>query len=300
MLKSIAVTCAAAILAAIAVPASAQTADTLDKIRQTKTVTIGNREVARPFSFLNEQKQPVGYAVDLCMKVVEQLRKDLKLPDLKVRFVTVSGAERIPKLLDGTIDMECGATTNTKARQEKVDFSLTYFIAGMKILVPKNSDLTGPSSLAGKTVALSKGTTSEKLFLQLREGELGDMKLEQFPGNAEALKALVDGKVAAFPQDDILLTGLISTLPNRNDYKLTQNYLSIEPYAVMVRKGDQRLLAVIDRTLGNLYVSGEIYKIYDTWFDTEKLRIPMSRLLHDSIARPSKDPGVALLLGYAL
>lgn len=296
----LAVSAIAAVIAAQALPASAQSADTIDKIRQTKTVTIGNREVARPFSYLNEQKQPVGYAIDLCLKVVEQLRKELSMPDLKVRYVTLSGAERIPKLVDGTVDMECGSTTNTKARQEKVDFSYTYFIAGMKILVPRNSEVNGPQALAGKTVALSKGTTSEKLFTQLRDGEIGSMQLVQYPNNADALKALEEGKAAAFPQDDILLTGLVSIKPNRDDFKLTTSYLSVEPYGVMVRKGDARLLATIDRTLGGLFVSGEIVKIYNTWFNTDKLRIPMSRLLHDSIARPSKDPGVALLLGYAL
>jgi glutamate/aspartate transport system substrate-binding protein len=291
---------AALAIACVAGAATAQPNDTIDKIRQTKTITIGNREVSRPFSFLNEQKQPVGYAVDLCLKVVEQLRKDYNLPDLKVKYLTLSGAERIPKLVDGSVDMECGATTNTKARQEKVDFSLTYFIAGMKILARKDAGITDPYSLAGKTVALSKGTTSEKLFTQLHDAEVPSMKLVQYPNNAEALKAVVEGKADAFPHDDILLTALLATVPSREAYKLTQTYLSIEPYAVMVRKGDKRLLAAVDRTLGGLYVTGEIYKIYNTWFDTPTLHIPLSRLLQDSITRPSKDAGVALMLGYAI
>ncbi len=291
---------AALVIACAAGTAAAQPTDTIDKIRQTKTITIGNREVARPFSFLNEQKQPVGYAMDLCLRVVEQLRQDLKLPDLKVKYLTLSGPERIPKLLDGSVDMECGATTNTKARQEKVDFSLSYFIAGMKILSRKDSGITDPQSLAGKTVALSKGTTSEKLFTQLHDIEIPSMKLVQYPNNVEALKAVEEGKADAFPHDDILLTALLANKPNRGDFKLTQTYLSIEPYGIMVRKGDKRLLAAIDRTIGTLYVSGEIYKIYDTWFDTNALRIPVSRLLQDSIIRPSKDPGVALMLGYAI
>lgn len=291
---------AALVIACVAGTAAAQPSDTIDKIRQTKTITLGNREVSRPFSFLNEQKQPVGYAVDLCLRVVEQLKKNYNLGDLKVNYVTLSGAERIPKLLDGTVDMECGATTNTVARQEKVDFSVTYFIAGMKILARKSAGITEPQSLAGKTVALSKGTTSEKLFTQLHDVELKTMKLVQYPNNAEALKAVVEGKADAFPHDDILLTALLANVPNRNEFQLTQTYLSIEPYAVMVRKGDKRLLAAIDRTLIDLYVSGEIYKIYNTWFDTGNLHIPVSRLLQDSINRPAKDPGVALMLGHAI
>ncbi|MCX9156124.1 amino acid ABC transporter substrate-binding protein [Niveibacterium sp. 24ML] len=289
-------------LLCFAVPSHAETVqlDTFEKIRQTRTITIGNREAARPFSFLNDQKQAVGYSIDLCLKAVDQLRKDLKLPDLKVQFVTVSGAERIPKLLDGTIDLECGSTTNTKSRQEKVEFSYTIFVAGMKLLTRTNSGVTGHASLAGKPVALSKGTTSEKLFTQLRDAEVTTMKLMQFPNNQEAIKALEAGTVAAFPQDDVLLSGLLSTRTDASRYALVGDYLSVEPYAIMMRKSDDRLQAAIDKTLKQLYASGEINAIYERWFNTDSLKLPMSRLLRDSIMRPSKDAGIARVLGYSL
>lgn len=274
--------------------------DTLEKIRQTRTITIGNREAARPFSFLNEQKQPVGYSIDLCLKAVDQIKKDLKLPDLKVQYVTVSGAERIPKLLDGSIDLECGSTTNTKARQEKVEFSYTIFVAGMKLLTRTNSGVASHTSLAGKPVALSKGTTSEMLFTQLRDSEISTMKLMQFPNNVDAIKALESGTVAAFPQDDVLLSGLLSTRPDASRYTLVGDYLSVEPYAIMMRKGDERLQAEVDKALKQIYASGEINGIYERWFNTDTLKLPMSRLLRDSIMRPSKEPGIARVLGYSL
>jgi glutamate/aspartate transport system substrate-binding protein len=297
--KSCALTLAAA-LTLPALSAGAATPDTLDKIRQTHQITLGTRDAARPFSYLDEQKNPVGYSVDLCMKAVEQIRKELKIADLKVNTVTVSGAERIPKLLDGTIDLECGSTTNTKLRQEKVDFSYTIFIAGMKIATRAGSGITQPSTLAGKTIALSKGTTSEKLFTQLHDSEIHSMKLQLFPNNTEAMKALLAGKVEAFAQDDVLLAGLLSAQGGSGKFAVVGDYLSIEPYAIMMRKGDTRLRSVVDKALTTLYSSGEINAIYKRWFATERMKLPMSGLLRDAITRPSRDPGIARLLGYSI
>lgn len=275
-------------------------ADTLERVRATQKIRIGNREAAYPFSFLSEQKEPKGYSIDLCLKVVERLGRELNIPNLKVEYVTVSGAQRIPRLLDGVIDMECGSTTNTKARQEKVAFSYTIFVAGMKILSRADAKVPDIDSLNGKTVALSKGTTSEKLFSLAREGILKGMQVKTFQSNKEALQALVEGKVAAFPQDDILLQGLTSKLPDKNKYVLSEHYLSVEPYAIMVRKRDKRLLAVIDSTLAELYGSGKIQKIYNQWFVSDELNVPLSRLTQEAFTRPAKDTGFAKQLGYSL
>lgn len=288
--------CAVMVLAAL--PAHA--VDTLERIRQTQTVIIGNRESARPFSFLDEQKQPSGYSVDLCQRVVERLRKDLKMPNLKVQYVTVSGPERIPKLAAGAIDMECGSTTNTKARQAQVDFSYTMFVAGMKILSRADAGVTDTQSLGNKAVALSKGTTSEKLFGQLKDSEQRGMQLQVFSSNADAFKALATGKVSAFPQDDVLLMGMISNLPDRSKYVLSSDYLSVEPYAIMVRKGDSEFLSEIDKALADMYKTGEINKVYDRWFNTGSMRVPMSSLLKEAITHPAKDTGFAKILGYSL
>lgn len=274
-------------------------ADTLARIKETRAITLGVRDAARPFSYLNEQKQPVGYSVDLCLAAVEDIKRTLKLPELKVNYRVVSGAERIPKLESGEIDLECGSTTNTKARQEKVAFSYTIFVAGIRVLVPKGTKIDSVQDLGGLPVALSKGTTSEKLFTQLNANEV-KMQLTTFASNGEAYQALKEGKVRAFPQDDSLLVGLASSDNARDRLDLSSAVLSVEPYAIMMRKGDTALGAVVDRTLSRLYTGGEIDALYRKWFTTDRINIQMSRLTRDSFARPNKESGVAMLLGYSL
>lgn len=285
-------------LASTAAPAQSG-GDTMNKIRSSRTIVLGVREAARPFSFLNAQKQSIGYSVDLCLNAVEEIKRELKLPDLKVQYKLVSGPERIPKLVAGEIDLECGSTTNTKARQEKVDFSYTFFVAAMRVLTAKDLQVDTIKDLAGQTIALSKGTTSEKLFTQLAAGELS-AQLQTFGSNVEAYKALKDGKVRAFPQDDSLLLGLASNDKALDALNLSNLALSVEPYAVMVRKGDTALLAAVDHSLARLYASGEINALYAKWFTTDALTIKMGRFTRDSFVRPNKEPGVAMLLGYSI
>ena len=290
----------ALLLIAASGDAGAQAAtDTLTKIRSSHTIVLGVRDAARPFSFLNEQKQSVGYSVDLCLEAVADLKRELKLPDLKVQYKLVSAAERIPKLVSGEIDMECGSTTNTKARQAQVDFSYSFFVAAMRVLSPKNVKIDSIKDMDGLTIALSKGTTSEKLFNQLVGSEL-HATLQTFPSNPDAYKALKEGKVKAFPQDDSLLLGMASSDKALDTLSLSSLALSVEPYAVMVRKGDAALLASIDRTLARVFTSGDINAIYKKWFMTDRLTIKMGRLTRDSFTRPNKEAGVAMLLGYSI
>jgi len=291
----------AALLAAVAavVTLPAQAADTMAKIRETRTIVLGVREAARPFSFVNAQKQSVGYSVDLCLNAVDEIKRELKLNDIKVQYKLVTGPERIPKLLAGEIDLECGSTTNTKARQEKVDFSYTFFVAAMRVLTPKDLQVEAVKDLNGLPIALSKGTTSEKLFTQLAGGEL-QAQLTTYNNNGEAYKALREGKVRAFPQDDSLLLGMAASDKALDSLNLSSLALSVEPYAVMVRKGDTALLAAVDRSLARLYASGEINALYDKWFKTDALTIKMGRLTRDSFTRPNKQAGVAMLLGYSI
>ena len=291
----------AALLAAAAAVATlpAHAADTMAKIRETRTIVLGVREAARPFSFVNAQKQSVGYSVDLCLNAVDEIKRELKLNDIKVQYKLVTGPERIPKLLAGEIDLECGSTTNTKARQEKVAFSYTFFVAAMRVLTSKDLQVEALSDLNGLPIALSKGTTSEKLFTQLAGGELR-AQLTSYNNNVDAYKALREGKVRAFPQDDSLLLGLAASDKSLDSVNLSSLALSVEPYAVMVRKDDTALLTAVDRSLARLYASGEINALYDKWFKTDTLTIKMGRLTRDSFARPNKEAGVAMLLGYSI
>jgi len=274
--------------------------DTMTKIRESRKVVIGVRESAQPFSFADAHRQPVGYAVDLCLNAVDEIKHALKIPDLNVEFKYVTGSERIPRLVAGEIDMECGTTTNTVARQEKVDFSYTFFVAAMRVLVPRNVRIETLADLDGLPVALSKGTTSEKLFNQLAGAELRRTNLIVYSNNGDAYKALKDGKVRAFAQDDSLLLGLVSSDKTLDQFGVSALALSVEPYAVMVRKGDAALLAAIDHSLARLYATGEIKGLYDKWFQTDSLSIKMNRLTRDSFARPNKQAGVAIRLGYSL
>jgi glutamate/aspartate transport system substrate-binding protein len=289
--------------AAAAQPAAAPAilSGTMAHIKETRSITLGVRESAKPFSFLDDKKQPVGYAVALCLAAVEDIKKQLKLPELKVNYKVVSGAERIPKLLANEIDMECGSTTNTKARQDKVMFSYTYFVASGKVMMPKGlKPIENIRDLQGLTVALSKGTTSEKLFNQLLTSGEVKMQTTQYPSNGDAFKALREGKVTAFPQDDALLLGLASRDKVQDDMVLSALTLSVEPYGVMMRKGDQQLAASVDSTLARLFFTREVNNLYKKWFNTESLNIPMNPMTRDSIARPNKEAGVAMLMGYSL
>lgn len=280
--------------------AAALADDALSRIRQTQTINIGYVDSSKPFAYADAQGKPDGYTIELCSRVVDRLRKELKLPNLKTQYVRVALAERIPKLGDGSIDMECGSMTNTKARQEKVDFSYTIFVAGMKILSRSNEAIADPKALANKTVALSKGSTSEKLFSQLRNSEVKTMKLADYPSNLDALNAVAAGKASAFVQDDILIAGLLNSMPDKDSFVLSAEYLSVEPYAIALRKGEAPLLAVVDKTLAELYSSGEITKIYDKWFNNRTMRYPMSSLFREVVQRPAKDSGFAKVLGYSL
>lgn len=287
------------VVALAASPAQAA-GDTMSKIRETRTIVLGVREAVPPFSFVNAQKQPAGYSIDLCLNAVEEIKRELKLPDIKIQYKLVTGPERIPKLLAGDIDLECGSTTNTVARQEKVDFSYTFFVAGMRVLTGKDLHVAAVKDLNGLPVALSKGSTSEKLFKQLAGTDLREAKLITYENNGEAYKALKEGKVRAFAQDDSLLQGLASNDRTLDKLNLSSLALSVEPYAVMVRHGDTALLAAVDHSLAQLYASGQINALYDKWFKTDTLTIKMGRLTRDSFVRPNKQAGIAMVLGYSI
>ncbi|WKB51617.1 amino acid ABC transporter substrate-binding protein [Eleftheria terrae] len=287
------------VLAVCSAQAQAST-DTLSRIRDRRSISLGVSDVDRPFSYLDASKQHTGYSVELCLAAVEEIKRELKLPDLKVNFVPVTTAERLPRLQSGEIDLECGSSTNTKARQAQADFSYTIFVAGMRVLVPKGTKIETVKDFDGLPVAVSKGTTSEKLFNQLQGSGEARMQLQQYASNREAFQALRQGKARAFPQDDALLLALASGDKALDALGLSSITLSVEPYGIMMRKGDAKLGELVDRTLARLYASGDIQKLYKKWFTTDELNIPMNRLTRDSFMRPNKEAGVAMLLGYSI
>lgn len=279
--------------------AAGQTSQTLDKVQASGKIVLGIRPNALPFSDLS-QGAAKGYSVDLCHKVLAELRKDLKLPDLKILYVPVSAADRIGKLKSGVIDMECGSTVNTVSRQADVAFSYTTYVAGERLLVHSSSGIQEIEDLQGKAVAVLKGSTAEKMFSQIRASKLPTLKLVRVDSTQDAFVALAAGQVTAVAQLDILEEGVRQSGHDPQSYRLTGKSLSIEPMALMIRKNDPVFLALVDRVLAGLYASGEINQIYDKWFNSSPFQIPMSRMLRDAIRHPHREPAVALGLGYEL
>jgi glutamate/aspartate transport system substrate-binding protein len=250
-------------------PAQAQTIDTLKRIRDTGTILIGVREASIPFSFIDANKRPQGYSVDLCVRIADAIKAQLKLPRLDVTYVPVSSANRITTLLNGGIDLECGSTTNTRERQQQVAFAYTTFVAGIKMLAKKSSNINGAEDLRGKTVVVTKGTTSEKLMAVKNEEQSLKLKIIVANDHDESFRMVDEGKAVAFPMDDVLLYGLISKSRNPDEFAVIGKYLSVEPYGIMMRKGEPQFERVVDKALTDIFASGEIRVLYDKWFSTK-------------------------------
>ena len=239
---------------------------TLKKIKDTGAITIGYRESSIPFSYLDDKQQPIGYAMDLCMKVVDAVKAELKMPNLKVNLQPVTSSNRIPLLQNGTIDMECGSTTNSVARQQQVAFGPTYFVINVSAAVKKNSGIKSMADLNGKTISTTSGTTAVPLLKQYEKTKNADIKEIYGKDHAESFLLLTQDRTAAFVMDDILLAGQIANSSNPGDYMILPESLRTEPYSMMLRKDDAQFKALVDKTVGAVMKSGEIDKIYAKWF----------------------------------
>ena len=272
-------------LALVAAPAFAQDlTGTLKKIKDSGSITLGHRETSIPFSYLDDKQQPVGYSMDLCAAIVEEVKKELQMTQLAVKFNPVTSQTRIPLMANGTIDLECGSTTNTLSRQKEVAFAPTTFITGTKLVVKKSSKIKSYKDLKGKTVVVTQGTTNERAIKALSDKENLGIKFLNAKDHAESFLTVESGRAVAFSMDDVLLYGLVAKTKNPKDFEVVGDYLSFDPYGIMFRKNDDGFGVVIRRTLANLMRSGEINKIYDKWFvgklpSGETLAMPMQPLL---------------------
>ena len=270
---------------------------TMKKIKETGSITVGNRESSIPFSYLDDKQQPIGYAMDLCLKVVEAVKAELKMPNLKVTFQPVTSSNRIPLLQNGTIDMECGSTTNSVARQQQVSFGPTYFVINVTAAVKKTSGVNAIADLNGKTVSTTSGTTAVPLIKQYEKAKGADVKEIYGKDHAESFLLLADDRAVAFIMDDILLAGQIANSKAPADYKILNESLRQEPYGPMLRKDDTQFKALVDKTLSAVMKSGEIEKIYAKWFMSPippkgiNLNFPMTAPIKDAFANPN-DKGV--------
>ena len=285
-------------LAGLAAGAGAQDlTGTLKKIKETGTITVGHRESSIPFSYLDDKQQPIGYAMDLCMKVVDAVKAELKLPNLKVALQPVTSSNRIPLLQNGTIDMECGSTTNSVQRQQQVWFGPTYFVINVTAAVKKNSGINSLAELNGKNISTTSGTTSVPLLKAYEKTKSVDVKGIYGKDHAESFLLMADDRAVAFVMDDILLAGQIANSKSPADYKILPESLRQEPYGLMLRKDDTQFKALVDKTLGAVMKSGEIDKIYAKWFTSPippkgiNLNFPQTQPIRDAFKNPN-DKGV--------
>ena len=273
---------------------AAELTGTLKKIKDSGTITLGHRDSSIPFSYYGDtSKQPVGYSHDLQLKVVEELKKELEMPDLKVRYNLVTSQTRIPLVQNGTVDLECGSTTNNVERQRQVDFSIGIFEVGTRLLTKKSSGVNDFEDLKGKNVVTTAGTTSERLLKSMNAEKKMGMNVISAKDHGESFLMLESNRAVAFMMDDALLAGEMAKAKKPDDWHVVGTPQSFEIYGCMVRKGDEGFKKVVDKAISDTYASGEINDIYNKWFQQPvppkglNLNFPMSDQLKKLIAEPT-------------
>jgi glutamate/aspartate transport system substrate-binding protein len=284
---------AAALLLIFAVPAHAQEAanlgklsGTLKKVKDSGTITLGYRESSLPFSYLNRRQQPIGYAIDLCREIMEDVSTELDGMEIKIAFVPVTPANRLQKVASGEIDLECGSTTGNVQRRKEVAFSPIFFVAGTKLMVPKSSAVRSYRDLAGKTVVVTAGTTNEAALRTLSDKQKLGITFVTAPDHAQSLETLASGQADAFATDDVLLYGFIATAKIASDTKVVGEYLSYDPYGLVYRRDDPAFAAVVERTFARIASERRLAELYNKWFlrrlpTGETLNLPISPQLEE-------------------
>jgi glutamate/aspartate transport system substrate-binding protein len=259
---------------------------TLKTVHDTATIKLGYRESSLPFSYLNKLKQPIGYAIDLCREVVEDVSTELGGIDLKIVFVPVTPANRFDKIRSGDIDLECGSTTANVQRQKQVAFSPIFFVAGTKLMVPNDSNVTSYRDLDGKAVVVTAGTTNEAALRSLAAKQKLDIRIVTAADHAQSLTTLASGGADAFATDDVLLHGFIATDQRAGAMKVIGEFLSYDPYGLVLRRNDPPFATLIDRTFQRLASERRLAELYNKWFmrrlpTGETLNLPMSPQLEE-------------------
>ena len=287
----------AALVAAItlfcAAAANAQDTSTLAKVKASGAITFGYREASFGFSYLDGGAKPVGYSIDICNRIVEAIKTELKLPAVEIKYQAVTSANRIPLVQNGTVDIECGSTTNLVERQKLVAFSPDIFRYNVRTLVKTDSGIKSIADLQGKTVVTTAGTTSFRL---LREADKGrSLEVNQLAGkdHTDSFLLVESGRAQAFVLDDILLAGQIANARNPKDFAIVGESLRTENQSLMFRKDDPEFKAVVDRVVGGMMKSGEMDKLYQRWFMSPippkniNINYPMNAETREAFANPS-------------
>jgi len=240
-----------------------------------------------PFSFLDQSSRPIGYSLELCEAIVEEIGAEVDDEALKIEYIKVTSESRIPAVLEGKIDLECGSTTANAERARQVAFSPLIFVAGTKLMVPKAAAVSGITDLKGKTVVVTKGTTNEQAIAAADKKFALGLTILTADDHEQSYQILAEGKAQAFATDDILLYGLIARHKAQDRFKVVGDYLSYDPYGIMFRKGEPPLSAVVERTFRKLATNGDLVPLYNKWFMSrlptgERLRVPMSLQLEEA------------------
>ncbi len=287
---------AASLLAAVVLlttAAGAQTggseglSPTLANIKRAHVVRLGYRESSPPFSFLDQANRPIGYSLELCEAIVDEIGVEVDDANLKIEYVKVTSDDRIPAVVQNKIDLECGSTTANAERGKQVAFSPLIFVAGTKLMVPKASTVSGVADLKGKTVVVTKGTTNEQAMHAVDKKFALGLNIIASPDHEQSYQMLVDQKADAFATDDILLYGLIARHKAQGKFRVTGEYLSYDPYGIMFRKGEPQLAAAVERTFRKLGSNRDLIPLYNKWFVArlptgEKLNVAISPQLEEA------------------
>ena len=273
---------------------------TLKKIKDTGSITLGVRDSSIPFSYLDDKQSYQGYSIDLCLKIVTAVQKQLGLTALNVKMNPVTSATRIPLMANGTVDLECGSTTNNLERQKQVAFAPTTFVTANRLLSKKASNISTLADMKGKAIVSTSGTSNLKQLTMLNGEQNLGMNIMTAKDHAEAFLMVETGRAVAFGMDDILLASLAASSKSPTDYTISTEALSVEPYGIMLRREDPAFKKAVDSAIESVMKSGEINKIYAKWFQSPippkgiNLNIPMSAQLKAVVAKPtdSGDPAI--------
>jgi len=273
--------------------AIAQNSGTLKKIKESGVISLGHRESSVPFSYYDDKQQVVGYSHEIALAIVDAIKRELKAPNLQVKLTPITSQNRIPLVQNGTIDFECGSTTNNTERQQQVAFSNTIFVIGTRLLTHKSSGIKDFPDLAGKNVVTTAGTTSERLLRAMNEEKNMKMNIISAKDHGEAFLTLQSGRAVAFMMDDALLYGERAKARRPDDWVVVGTPQSREAYGCMMRKGDPAFKKLVDDTIARLQTSGEAAKLYEKWFMSPippkglNLNFPMSEDMQALFKNPN-------------
>ena len=292
--RNLTAVCAACVGIFLSTVASAQASgDTLQKIKETGTITLGYRESSVPFSFLDAQQKPVGISMDLCNAIVEKVKQQLNLPKLEVKQVAVNSSNRIPLVVNGTVDVECGGTANNAARQKQVAFSVATFVSQPMWLTRADAKVSKPSDLKGKTVVVTQGSNAVAFARKFNDEQKMDLTIIQAKDHGESMLTLDSGRAVAWLEDDILLAGEKANSRNGASFALVPSGLDTIYYGLMLKKDDAQFKALVDGVIATLMKSGEFDKLYKKWYESPipprnvNLTFAMSDKLKERIKAPS-------------